>query len=305
MVNECRKLKQEIATPSENCLNLVPTIGACATLACIWEATAAKPGNVYRGADFDDLTYADFLTSAAMIGPIIDRTPELGVGATVLAAVEATRAAVATNTNLGMLLLIAPLAAAEGTVPLAVGIPRLLAELTERDTEHVYAAIRVVQPGGLGKVDEADVNAAPPAITLTAAMQLAADRDLVARQYANDFADVFWLADGIQAAVDNAQPLNDAIILAYLELLARQPDTLIARKCGLSVAEEASAQAAAVLAAREHSTEAYRDALADFDFWLRADAHRRNPGTSADLIAAALFVLLREGRLNWPVRFYN
>ena len=283
----------------------MPSIGACATLACLWEATAAKPGNVYRGADFDDLTYADFLASAAVIGPIIDRTPQIGVGATVLAAVEATRAAVATNTNLGMLLLIAPLAAVDAAIPLAIGIPRVLAELTDHDTEHVYAAIRVVQPGGLGKVDEADVNAAPPAITLTAAMQLAADRDLVARQYANDFADVFWLADGIQAVVDNAQPLNDAIILGYLELLARQPDTLIARKCGPVVAEEASAHAAAVLAAREFGDEAYQDALADFDFWLRADGHRRNPGTSADLVAAALFVLLRDQRLNWPVRFYN
>lgn len=280
------------------------TVGACATLACIWEATAAKPGNVYRGADFEDLTFADFLASAALIGPIIERTPCSGVGATVRAAVTSTRTAVGTNTNLGMLLLIVPLAAVPTDLSLADGVEEVLSRLTVHDAEQVYAAIRHAQPGGLGSVEEADVHATDsPRITLRQAMALAAERDLIARQYATGFVEVFQTAERI---ADHLQtlPLGQSIILAYLELLAQRPDSLVARKCGPELAAKVSAGAAAVLDSRRHGPESFAAALADFDFWLRADGHRRNPGTSADIIAAALFVLLREGRLKWPVSFY-
>jgi triphosphoribosyl-dephospho-CoA synthase len=279
--------------------------GVHATLACLWEATAPKPGNVYRGADFDDLTYADFLSSAAVIGPIIDKASANSVGATVHAAVAATRAAVETNTNLGMLLLITPIAAAAEDYPLDEGVAEVLRSLTVEDANQVYAAIRLAQPGGLGQVDEADVNAAEaPQITLREAMALAADRDLVARQYVNDFAEVRWTADRIAAAAAAEHPLSEAIVRAYLELLVQHPDSLVARKCGPEVAAQVSAGAATVLDALRHGEDAYQACRAEYDFWLRADGHRRNPGTSADLVAAALFTLLREQRIKWPVRFY-
>ena len=79
--------------------------------------TAPKPGNVHRGADFEDVTYVDFVQSAVVVGPILERAAELGVGRTVLEAVRATREAVGTNTNLGTLLLLAPLAAVPDGVP--------------------------------------------------------------------------------------------------------------------------------------------------------------------------------------------
>ena len=281
------------------------TLGGCATLACIWEATAAKPGNVYRGADFDDLTYADFLTSATVIGPIIDRTPEQGVGATILAAVAATRAAVATNTNLGMVLLIAPLAAVPGGLPLSANIESILAALTHEDTCAVYEAIPLSQPGGMGEVAEADVHEPPPAgLTLRAAMAMAADRDLIARQYVNGFVEVFRTADRIACHVADGQPLGEAIVIAFLELLAAEPDSLIARKGGVAAAQEVSQHAATILDSRRHGDDAFHAMRAEYDFWLRADGHRRNPGATADVIAAALFVLLREERLAWPVKFY-
>ena len=282
------------------------TLGGCATLACIWEATAAKPGNVYRGADFDDLTYADFLTSATVIGPIIDRTPEQGVGATILAAVAATRAAVATNTNLGMVLLIAPLAAIPHGLPLSEHIEQTLAALDYEDTCHVYEAIPLSQPGGMGEVAEADVHQPPPAgLTLRAAMAMAADRDLIARQYVNGFVEVFRTADRIERHVADRQPLGEAIVIAFLELLAAEPDSLIARKGGAEAAQEVSQHATTILDSRRHGDEAFHAMRAEYDFWLRADGHRRNPGTTADVIAAALFVLLRENRLAWPVKFYR
>ncbi len=281
------------------------TIGACATLACIWEATAPKPGNVYRGADFEDLTYVDFLTSAALVGPVLENAAELGVGTTVLEAVTRTRAAVATNTNLGMLLLLAPLAAVPAAVSLEAGIDAVLASLDETDAKHVFGAIRVAQPGGLGKVNEADVNDTElPDISLTEAMHLAADRDLVARQYGNNFQQVFRVADHI-GELSLHFPLGDAIVHAFLQLLAEHPDSLIARKCGPKVAREVSSQAAQVLSGGDPGDLEYEEALRDFDFALRIDGHRRNPGTSADVIAAALFVLLREDRLNWPLKFYR
>lgn len=281
------------------------TLGACATLACIWEATAAKPGNVYRGADFEDLTYADFLTSAAVIGPIIDRTAEQGVGATILAAVAATRAAVATNTNLGMLLLITPLAAVPCGVRLSESIEQVLAGLNYDDACAVYRAIPLAQPGGMGEVAEADVHEPPPAgLTLRAAMQMAADRDLIARQYANGFVEVFRTAGRIEHHAADGQPLGEAIVLAFMELLVEEPDSLIARKLGPDAAREVSQHAATILDSRRHGEDSFHAMRAEYDFWLRADGHRRNPGTTADVIAAALFVLLRENRLAWPVKFY-
>ncbi|QDS97727.1 triphosphoribosyl-dephospho-CoA synthase [Adhaeretor mobilis] len=277
------------------------TIGQCATLACIWEATAAKPGNVYRGADFEDLTYVDFLTSATVIGPALERAREQGVGATVLAGVQATRSAVGTNTNLGILLLLAPLAAQQPDERLA----DILASLSAEDTKRVYEAIRLAKPGGLGKVDAADVRAEPPAgLSLINSMQLAADRDLVAKQYTNGFADVHWLADRIETFENSGEPFSGAIVRGYLELLSREPDSLIARKCGLSVAQEVGSRAAAVLERQGQDKEAFEGAIADFDFYLRSDGHRLSPGTTADLVAAALFVLLRDGRIGFPLRYY-
>ncbi len=280
------------------------TLGTCATLACLWEATAPKPGNVYRGADFEDLTYVDFLTSAAIIGPVLEHAAQQGVGATVLEAVRQTHAAVATNTNLGMILLLAPLAVVPAEKTLATGVITVLNALSSDDAKHVFEAIRTAQPGGLGQVETADVNnTSAPEVSLQEAMQLAADRDLIARQYTNHFEQVFYVADCIEKEVQRDGPLSDAIVYAYLQLLAEFPDSLLQRKQGEQVAREVAAQAAAVLSQGDPGETAYEASLAEFDFSLRT--HRRNPGTSADLIAAALFVLLREERLNWPVQFYR
>jgi triphosphoribosyl-dephospho-CoA synthase len=275
--------------------------GAAATLACLYEATAAKPGNVHPGAAFDDVSYADFVASAVVIAPIFDQAPQRGVGRTVLDAVRATRAAVGTNTNLGTLLLIAPLSVVPPGQSLSEGVSKVLTGLTSEDTRHVYEAIRTSSAGGLGRAEKADVFADPPSdLTLVDAMRLAADRDTVARQYTNGFVDVFdgtaaWLAE----ALARNMPLGEAIVWAHIKQLAKRPDSLIGRKCGTQIAADATRRAVGVLESQNRGGPAFREALGDFDFWLREDGHRRNPGTTADLVAAGLFVLLREGRLNW------
>jgi triphosphoribosyl-dephospho-CoA synthase len=277
-------------------------IGAAATLACLYEVTARKPGNVYPGADFDETTtYAAFAASAVVIGPIIEKTPSVGVGQTVLDAVRATREAVGTNTNLGTLLLLAPLAAVPRETSLEAGIGKVLDCLTPDDTRAVYEAIRIANAGGLGHEEVADVFAEPPpTLTLSEAMRLAAGRDLVAKQYTNNFHDVFvGIARLIEFGLTVNATLEGAIILAYLNQLAASPDSLIQRKLGSAAANEASARAKDVLQKGSVRSETFQAAAAEFDVWLRADGHRRNPGTTADLIAAGLFVLLREGRLHW------
>ena len=271
------------------------------SLACIWEATAPKPGNVYRGADFEDMTYVDFLTAATVIAPPLARARQLGVGTAILRATQAMCEGVGVNTSLGTILLLAPLAAVEKHTELRSGVGDVLRQLDAADTRAVYQAIQLAKPAGLGTTAEADVHETPPDLPLQRVMALAADRDLVARQYVEDYQQVFWLADRIEAA---GAPWGDAIVRGYLELLAEHPDSLVARKCGLEVAKQITARAGSTLQKLSIGQEAYDDAVTELDFWLRCDGHRRNPGTSADLVAAALYVLLCEGRLELPLRFY-
>src|SRR6516164_4281346 len=86
-------------------------VALCAQLACIWEATARKPGNVHRFLDFDDLSYLDFLVTAAAVAPVLAGAAGRRVGATILECVRAARRVVRSNSNLGIVLLLAPLAA--------------------------------------------------------------------------------------------------------------------------------------------------------------------------------------------------
>jgi triphosphoribosyl-dephospho-CoA synthase len=281
--------------------------GLCAQIACIWEATARKPGNVHRYRDFADSAYPDFLLSAAAIAPVMATACQRRVGATILEAVRATRRVTGTNTNLGIVLLLAPLA----TVPpplspphlegdkgggLRSGIECVLAGLDVEDARLVYEAIRLASPGGLGRVPQQDVREEPTQ-TLRQVMALAAERDLVARQYANGFAEVF--DDGVPALLTGLQrtgSMEGAILFAHLHLMAHHPDTLIARKRGWAEAEEAARRARAVL-------DTGWAELNSFDAWLRAEGHTRNPGATADLLTASLFVLLRESAITLPPPF--
>ncbi len=274
------------------------TLSQCATLACLWEVTAPKPGNIHRGADFENLTFQDFVTSAVVIGPIIEAA-ESGnsVGQTILDAVQATRAAVQTNTNLGTILLLAPLAKVPLEQRLEVGVAQVLRELSPADARLIYEAIRTAQAGGLGHAEKHDLQGKPPENILDA-MGLAAPHDLVAQQYVSNFDTVLnVVAPELRVGISHGWPMSDAIIYTQMKLLDRFPDSLIARKCGPDIAQQASDWAGSVLAAGVPGDEDYENGLASLDFWLRSDGHRRNPGTTADLIAAGLFVLLRNGEL--------
>src|SRR2546421_4731806 len=184
-------------------------VAAAAQLACLLEASAPKPGNVSPFASFRDATYEDFLASAAAIGPALLMAGERALGATIRAAVEATARWAPSNTNLGLVLLLAPLARAElrpGPGTLRARLTGTLADTTVADARDAYVAIRSAAPGGLGRASEQDV-AGTPTVTLREAIALARDRDAIAREYASDFETTFEIgAPGLRRALSDPLP---------------------------------------------------------------------------------------------------
>ncbi|HET7553698.1 MAG TPA: triphosphoribosyl-dephospho-CoA synthase [Gemmatimonadaceae bacterium] len=277
-------------------------IASAAQLACLLEVSAPKPGNVSPGRHFHDTRYEDFLASAAAIGPAFARAGDATLGVTILEAIHATARWTRANTNLGIVLLLAPLAhAAHGACRTKISIreelARILRSATLRDAADVYEAIRIASPAGLGKVEDEDV-ASTPTIALRDAMALAAERDGIAREYATDFATTFETgAPALMRARHDGLSWDDAVVECYLALLAAAPDTHIARKLGSAIAVHVSESARAALEAGGVRTAAGRDSIALLDRQLRDERNSRNPGTTADLTAAAIYVVLLEERL--------
>ncbi|MEO8258199.1 MAG: triphosphoribosyl-dephospho-CoA synthase [Acidobacteriota bacterium] len=271
-------------------------VAVAAQLACLLEASAPKPGNVSPGRHFADARYEDFLASAAAIGEPIAGAATRPLGATVRHAIEATQRWTRSNTNLGIVLLLAPLArAALLSADLRRGVRDVLEATTVDDAREVYAAIRRARPGGLGTVESQDV-AAEPDVTLLDAMRLAADRDGIAAEYATAFETTF--GRGVPALDQGRRDglsWDDAVVETFLTLLGSAPDTHVTRRAGIVVAAEVSERARAVLAAGGVRSPAGRRAIDDLDRRLRGDRNTANPGTTADLTAAAIFVVLLQG----------
>jgi triphosphoribosyl-dephospho-CoA synthase len=283
---------------------------AAAQLACLLEVSAPKPGNVSPGRPFADIRYEDFLASAAAIGGPLAGAGARGVGATVRLAVEATAALTPSNTNLGIVLLLTPLVRAAVLGPeytdaagLRTSLRRVLDETTIDDAREVYAAIRRAAPGGLGRAESQDVSGEPD-VTLVDAMRLAADRDSIAREYASAFAITFeTAAPALDCARRDGLDWNDAIVETFLRVLAAVPDTHIARRGGAALALEVSREAEAVMAVGGVRSTEGRHAVDAFDLALRSEpGNLANPGTTADLTAAAIFVELCSAGLSAPPR---
>jgi triphosphoribosyl-dephospho-CoA synthase len=278
-----------VKTPAE--------VAAAGQLACLLEVSAPKPGNVSPERHFHDTRYEDFLASAVAIGPALAGAATQPLGTTIRQAVEDTLRWTRSNTNLGIVLLLAPLARAalrEGGT-LRERLSRVLQETTVDDAEEVYVAIRRARPGGLGQAPAEDV-AAAPTVALRDAMALAAERDAVAREYITDFALTF--ETGVPAVVEAREKglaWTDTAVEAYLMLLESTADTHIARKLGQAEAAAVSRRAREVRAAGGTQTIEGRQAIAALDAELRDPRNRRNPGTTADLTCAALFVVILEG----------
>ncbi len=274
--------------------------------ACTLDVTTLKPGNVSEHAPGHRMTAAQFIASAAAAAPMLCRAAA-PVGQRIHGAVEASFRVAGCNTNLGIVLLCAPIAAAaQGTTADAVAadadperslrdrLREVVASLTIADADEAFRAIALANPGGLGTVAEHDVHTAAT-IDLRAAMSLAADRDMVAQQYANGFADLFqtgiaaWREECLShpAIDDNAAAL--AMQRVYLEFLARFPDSHIARKHGLAVAQAVTEEARSRLRRRRGDPGGAQADLAVWDAELKSAGI--NPGTSADLAVATAYLV--------------
>ena len=282
-------------------------VAAAAQLACLLEVSAPKPGNVSPGRHFADARYEDFLASAVAIGEPLAGADRRPLGATVCLAIEATGRWTRSNTNLGIVLLLAPLARAalqlgsdpgagpESDPNLQSAARRVLDQTTVDDARAVYAAIRLAAPGGLGRADEQDV-AGEPTMTLLEVMRLAARRDGIAREYETGFLTTFGTgAPALHRARRDGLSWSDATVETFLTLLAAAADTHIARRAGDAMAREVSRAARAALEAGGVRSEAGRRAIDEMDRRLRDPRHVANPGTTADLTAAAIFVVVLEG----------
>jgi triphosphoribosyl-dephospho-CoA synthase len=258
--------------------------------ACLAELDAPKPGNVHRFAPGHGMEVADFIHSAeASAAPIA--TKGARVGSRVRTAVEATLGAVGQNTNLGIILLCAPLAAAAEVPDLALrpALAKVLDRLDRKDAADVFSAIAAANPGGLGRAPRHDVNA-PALVTLREAMAEAAERDRVARQYVTTYEDIFSLGLPALAAARGKQ--GDArwsTLTIYLTFLAEIPDTHIARKFDAATAEAVRREAAnwRDAFAKTYDPASIAEGLLSWDASLKSRGI--NPGTSADLTVATLF----------------
>jgi triphosphoribosyl-dephospho-CoA synthase len=264
----------------------------------VLEVSAEKPGNITPRHDFHDTTYEDMLRCAIAVGPELARAGERGVGDTVLAVVQASRHAAEANTNLGIALLLAPLAkAALSGGPLRERLAATLAALDLADARAAYAAIGLAGAGGLHERVQHDVRS-EPTVGLRQAMASAAARDSIAAEYVSDFALTFETGvPALVASLGDGLRAREAIVELHLRLLGAAPDTLIARKCGAEAAARVSAEARDVLNAGGVRTAGGRRALRSFDASLREPGNALNPGTTADLVTATLFVALLEGIL--------
>ena len=271
--------------------------------ACMAEIQALKPGNVHMFADGHGMTVQDFITSAAVTAPIICAA-NLSLGERILQSVQATQQAVNCNTNLGIILLCAPLSQTlllmpcdshgiclSGQSNFIDTLKKTLNKTTVQDADHCFKAIALANPAGLG--DSAQHNVHQPAdCTLLQAMQFGAARDLIAKQYAQIFVDV--IETGVPTytqAIANGCNAAWSTTLLYLTLLARFDDSHVLRKNGLPIATQLRADANVHLKAflRCDNPKLYQKKLLDWDKLLKEN--HINPGTCADMTVATMLLV--------------
>ncbi|MGH1418151.1 MAG: triphosphoribosyl-dephospho-CoA synthase [Hyphomicrobiaceae bacterium] len=272
--------------------------------ACREELSALKPGNVHIHADGHAMTVADFEAAAQAATPWI-AAPGLRVGQRIENAVDASFGATGCNTNLGIVLLAAPLAFAAMSPPatptqstnLQHRLRVTLSELDVSDAEHAFAAIARANPGGLGNTSKYDVHTFPD-ISLLTAMKEAAGRDRIAKAYIDTYQDIFEFGlPAFRTALANTEknvPL--AISTLHMHYLAQFPDTHIARKHGAEAATSVQRQAEELRPLWQPTVKPEKiEELLAFDRTLKADG--LNPGTTADFVVTTLFAHKLEDNL--------
>ncbi len=276
------------------------TLAAAFRRACRADVESLKPGNVgVHGAAYG-MHWRDFVKSADVCAEPLCRvhaTP----GARILSAIEATRRTVAQNTNLGIVLLCAPLVQAAFRRRAAQSLQGALADVlddtTVADAAQIYRAIRLAGAGGLGRSPRLDVGDEPD-VALRETMREACRRDRIAAQYINDYREIFDYAVPLLLEFQSRWGHNDwPAVGVYLTLLAEYPDSLVGRKHGVQKAAVISREVAPLQSqlARSREPEKFRRRLLALDASLKQKG--LNPGTTADLTVAGIFAADLEQRL--------
>lgn len=303
-------------------------VSGCLQLAILLEVSAyPKPGNVHRTTDFQETRYEHFLASAVAVAPHFKFAAEqgirvsagkispheVGIGNTIKNAVMSVGEwQGGGNTLLGSIILLSPIAVAAGMtlaegafslVKLREKMRVVVESSTPADAVAVYDAIGTAKPGGLGGAPKLDVT--DPAsrqkiledgVTLFDVFKIASGYDSIASEWVNNYPVTFDLGyPYFTQQLEETSDVNTATVHAFLKILSEVPDTLIARKAGLTKAKEVSAQAKQVLEAGGLTTPSGRDILWKLDEKLRDPAHQLNPGTTADITAAVLTVSILNG----------
>ncbi|MCS7095716.1 MAG: triphosphoribosyl-dephospho-CoA synthase [Candidatus Bathyarchaeota archaeon] len=305
-------------------------IAQCLELAILLEVSADKPGNVNLAVGFEGTNHTHFLASAVAAAPHFKKAAEQGV-AVFNGKLKVTEVGVGLiirdcvadintwqsggNTLLGTVLLLCPMAVAAGMSKVknqsgAFELSELRENLrlvtecsTPEDAVAVYEAIEIAKPGGLGKAPDLDVKdpnsinrILTEKISLYKVFKIASNYDRVCSEWVKNYPITFEFAYPylMEQIKENRDP-SVAITHTFLKVLSEYPDTFIARKVGLEKAKEVSTMAGEVLRYGGLKTSTGREKLRAFDVYLRRHDSKLNPGTTADIIAAALALALLSG----------
>jgi triphosphoribosyl-dephospho-CoA synthase len=296
-------------------------------LAVLLEASAHKPGNVSVVTDFEKTRYEHFLASAVAARSSFDQAAKQGIavhyGEVCAASVgvgQIIKECVTNidswqhggNTLLGTVILLVPIAVAGGMTLAEGGFEasrlrrnvKIVAEsTTPKDAVSVYEAMKIAKPSGLGSAPKFDINDPTSTrrileqkVALFEVFQIAEKYDTICSEWIHNYPVTFELAyPHFTQHIAEGDDLNQAIIHTFLQVLAKCPDTFIARKTSLEKAKEVSAEAARILGAGGLETADGRRRLAEFDAKLRESSNLLNPGTTADIVAAALSISILGG----------
>ncbi|MGR9013545.1 MAG: triphosphoribosyl-dephospho-CoA synthase [Gammaproteobacteria bacterium] len=265
--------------------------------ACEVDVQAFKPGNVSVYADGHDMTVADFRLSAKVSSGALCNL-DYSLGEKIYYAVKATREAVGCNTNLGIILLCAPLIQAisytKSDVTLRQAVAKVLRESTIEDADWVFKAITLASPGGLGSSDQQDVSE-QASVTLLEAMKLAGAKDRIALQYITDYNDIFnFSVLRYNVAFNRWGDRNWAATAVYADLLSQFPDSHIERKYGDQYTEMVAAKMAKLSEelSKTDNPKQIKPLLFCLDQELKL--YGINPGTTADMIVATVLTAILE-----------
>jgi len=304
-------------------------VSGCAQLAALLEVSAyPKPGNVHRLRDFPSTRYEHFLAGSVAISTFVrelamsgydvatgqNTWEDIGIGSRILAAVEnSSRWQSGGNVNLGVILLFTPISVVAGyelkdgpldLEKLRDTVKILPKSTTPIDSINLYKAIRLAMSDRvLGRVEELDVGDDSSlerlnreAITLQGVFERCAGRDAVCREWVSGFETTFTKGyPYLFNAVESSRDINVAVVDTFLYLLSEEPDSLIYRKKGRKAALDVSGKARAIVSAGGLGSKRGREMISALDRELQRSAGLMNPGTTADLTAASIFLLLLEG----------